>query len=299
MGRIDGFTGLAEFLAVAKYASFREAGAKLGVTASAVSQAIRSLEARVGLPLFQRTTRRVALTEAGAQLVIQLSPAATTINDAMESVRNLGQRATGTLRLSVPHIAVELALKRLLPPYRQVCPDVNLELDVDDSSVDLAACGCDAGIRIGEFIQRDMVAIPLTPDLRRVVVGAPGYFEAHGKPESPQELTEHECIRYRFPSARTVYRWEFSRKGKEFSLDPPGRTVVNDHLTMIELARSGLGLAYTADLVVAAALKSGALQECLSAHLPTKTGLFLYFPGRTQTQPKLRALIDIAKRSAA
>jgi DNA-binding transcriptional LysR family regulator len=296
MARVDRFTGLSEFLAVATHASFRAAATELGVTSAAVSQAVRALEARVGLPLFQRTTRNVALTEAGARLFGRLSPAATEIGDAFDALGAMRERPMGNLRLSVPQIALDLVMLQALPVFRKAYPDVTIEMDVNDASVDLNVGQFDAGIRIGEFIERDMVAVRLTPDFRWLVVGAPAYFAVHGRPRSPQDLTKHECIRYRFPTARTVYRWQFQRRGRDFSLDPPGGIVVNDHLATVALAERGLGLAYTSDLVAASELKSGTLEAVLGSHLPKKPGLFLYFPKRIQTQPKLRAFIDIVRQ---
>jgi DNA-binding transcriptional LysR family regulator len=296
MARVDRFTGLSEFLAVATHASFRAAATELGVTSAAVSQAVRALEMRVGLPLFQRTTRNVALTEAGVRLFGRLSPAATEIGEALDALGAMRERPMGNLRLSVPQIALDLVMLQALPAFRKAYPDVTIEIDVNDASVDLNERQFDAGIRIGEFIERDMVAVRLTPDFRWLVVGAPAYFAVHGRPKSPQDLTKHECIRYRFPTARTVYRWQFQRRGRDFSLDPPGAIVVNDHLAMVALAERGLGLAYTSDLVAASELKSGTLEAVLGSHLPKKPGLFLYFPKRIQTQPKLRAFIDIVRQ---
>jgi DNA-binding transcriptional LysR family regulator len=294
MTRTDEFTGLAEFLAVARHASFRAAGAELGVTPSAVSQAIRSLEARIGLPLFLRTTRSVSLTEAGSRLVARLAPAAVEISEALGALDALRERPAGNLRISAPRIAVELLIARILPEFRRLYPEVTVEIDVNDASIDLSTAQFDAGIRIEEFVERDMVAVRLTPDFRWVVVGSPAYFAARGRPRLPKDLMQHECIRYRFPSARTIYRWQFLRRGREYSLDAPGGIVVNDHLGMVAFARLGLGLAYTVDLIVKPDLESGALEEVLASHLPTKPGLFLYFPVRSQTQPKLRAFIDVA-----
>jgi DNA-binding transcriptional LysR family regulator len=294
MARADQFSGLAEFLAVARHASFRAAGAELGVTPSAISQAIRSLEARVGLPLFQRTTRKVALTDAGAALRVQLSPAAQSIAEAMEGAAASRSRPAGNLRLSVPRIALGLVVWDLVPAFRAVYPDITVDLDVNDASVDLTVQQFDAGIRMGEYVERDMVAVRLTPDFRSVVVGSPGYFSTRGRPSSPKELTSHECIRYRFPTARSVYRWEFVKGKRTYSVEPPGGVTVNDHLSMIELACRGGGLAYTLDLVARGALVSGLLEEVLTRHLPAASGLFLYFPARTQAQPKLRAFIDFA-----
>jgi DNA-binding transcriptional LysR family regulator len=293
VARIDRFTGLSEFLAVSRHASFRAAAAELGVTSAAISQSIRALETRIRLPLFQRTTRSVALTEAGSRLLSRLAPAATEIGDALDSLGALRERPMGNLRISVPRIAMDLVILRVLPEFRRTCPEVTLDIDVNDASIDLMAEQFDAGIRIGDFIERDMVAVKLTPDFRWVVVGAPAYFKARGRPTSPQELTEHECINYRFPTARSVYRWQFVRKGREFSLQPPGGIVVNDHLTMVAFAKSGLALAYTTDLVAARELASGELEAVLASHLPTSAGLFLYFPAKSQNQPKLRAFIDV------
>lgn len=297
MARVDAFTGLSEFLAVADHASFRAAAAELRVTPAAVSQAIRSLESRIGLPLFQRTTRSVALTEAGESFLARLRPAAAEIADAREALATLRQRPSGNLRLSVPRIALELVIVRVLPGFRRAYPEIKVEIDVDDTSVDLTAGRFDAGIRLGEFIERDMIAVRITPDFRWLVLGAAGYFAARGRPRSPRELTSHECIRYRFPTAKSVYRWQFLTRGREFSLDPPGGIVVNDHLAMIALAKQGLGLAYTADLVAAGELAAGELEAVLGPHLPTKPGLFLYFPAKSQSQPKLRAFIDFTTRS--
>ena len=214
MARTDQFSALAEFLAVARHSSFRLAGAELGVTPSAVSQAIRSLEARVGSPLFQRTTRKVALTDAGAALLAQLAPAANSIAEAMAAVAAARSRPAGNLRLSVPRIALGLVLWDLLAAFRAACPDITVDLDVNDASVDLMTEQFDAGIRMGEYIQRDMVAVRLTEDFRYVVVGSPGYFETRGRPSSPKDLTGHECIRYRFPTARPSTAGSSSRQGE-------------------------------------------------------------------------------------
>jgi DNA-binding transcriptional LysR family regulator len=264
MSRSDAFAGLSEFLAVANHASFRAAAAELRVTPAAVSQAVRALEVRVG-PLFQRTTRSVALTEAGADFLGRLQPAASEIGEALDALARLRGRAVGSLRLSVPRIALDLVILPVLPEFRHAYPDIKVEIEVDDASVDLAAGRLDAGIRIGEFIERDMIAVRLTSDFRWVVLGTPAYFAQRGRPRTPQELIEHECIGYRFPTAKAVCRWEFVRGGREFSLDPPGSIIVNDHLTMIALAKKDVGLAYTADLVAAPELASGELQPILGS----------------------------------
>jgi DNA-binding transcriptional LysR family regulator len=296
MARTDVFTGLVEFIAVSKRSSFRAAGADLGVSPSAISQAIRALEARVGMPLFQRTTRTVALTEVGANLLAQLTPAAQNIREALDGISALRAKPAGYLRLSVPRIALSLVLWRVLPDFRKAFPDIEVELDINDASIDVIGHQYDAGIRIGEFIEQDMIAVRLTEPFRWVVVGSKVYFDALGRPSKPTDLVHHDCIRYRFPTARTIYRWEFVTRGRSYSLEPRGGITVNDHLAMIDLAIRGQGLAYTTASVAEPYLATTALEEVLTQHLPTKPGLFLYFPSRNETQPKLRAFIDFTTK---
>lgn len=290
----DPFDGLTAFLAVAQHRSFTAAGASLGVSPAAVSQAIRALEARVGVALFQRTTRRVAPTEAGAALHARLRPAAAEIHEAMEALGAYRDRPMGLLRLTSPRMAVPLILEGLLPAFRRAYPEVAVEVSVDDSNIDLVAEGFDAGIRIGEAIEKDMVAVRLTRDIAWSVVGSPAYFERMGRPATPEALTGHQAIRFRFLTSGGIYRWEFEREGREFSVDVGGGVTVNDAALMIALARDGAGLAYVADLHAEADLAAGRLERVLTAYLPTSPGLFLYFPARAQTQPKLRAFIDMA-----
>jgi len=295
MGRTDRFTGLAEFLAVAERASFRAAAADLGVSPAAVTQAIRALEKRLGLPLFQRTTRRVSLTEAGAALLARLKPASTEISESLEALGVLRTRPSGLLRLSVPRMALPLVIEPLLPEFRRAYPDVAVEIDVDDAAVDLTAERFDAGIRIGEFVERDMIAVRVTQDIRWSVLGSPAYFALHGRPATPEDLINHECIRIRFRTAGAIYRWEFERDGREFSIDPPGKVVVNDSALMHSLALAGVGLIYASDLLAEHEIADGRLERVLERHLPKTPGLFLYFPARSQMQPKLRVFIDAAR----
>ncbi|WP_437514910.1 LysR family transcriptional regulator [Sorangium sp. So ce1099] len=289
----DRFEGLTVFLTVARRRSFRAAAAELGVTAGAVSQSIQALERRVGLPLFARTTRRVGLTEAGEKLLERLAPAASEIGAALEALGELRERPAGLLRLTVPRMAVPFVIEPVLPRFRRAHPGVDVEISVDNSFVDLAETGFDAGVRIGEALAKDMIAVRLTGDLRWLVVGAPAYFAAHGRPEVPEDLLAHACIRHRFQSA-ALYRWEFARDGREIAVDVPGAITVNDGELALSLAREGLGLAYTADQIVAEDLARGTLATALDAYAPAGPGLFLYFPARAQTQAKLRAFIDTA-----
>jgi DNA-binding transcriptional LysR family regulator len=296
MARIDVFSGLTEFMAVADQGSFRAAAAQLRVSAAAVSQAIKALEARVGMPLFLRTTRSVALTEAGAQLHRRLRSATGEITEALGAIDALRRRPSGVLRLSVPRIALDLVVLPVLPSFREAYPDIKVDIDVNDASVDLAGEGFDAGVRIGSIVERDMVAVRLTPSFRWRVLGTPAYLARHGTPKQPEDLLQHQCIGYRFPTAKSVYRWEFQRKGRPFSVDVAGAIIVNDHLTMIALARAGTGLAYTADLVATPELDAKRLRAVLLPYCVSGPGLHLYFPMRSQQQPKLRAFIDCAKQ---
>jgi DNA-binding transcriptional LysR family regulator len=296
MARRDSFSGLSEFLAVANHGSFRAASAALRVTPGAVSQAIKALEAHVGMPLFLRTTRSVALSEAGANLLSRLGPAATEIGEAMDEISAMRRRPAGQLRLSVPRIALDLVILPVLPKFREAFPDIKVEIDVRDESVDLGAGGIDAGIRIGRFIERDMVAVRLTPDFQWRVLGAPSYFAIRGRPKMPRDLVEHDCIGYRFPTAKRLYRWQFRQGGRELSVDVPGGVIVNDHLTMIALAKAGAGLAFTAERIAAREIADGSLESVLDPYCIKTEGLFLYFPEKSQRQPKLRAFIDFAKR---
>jgi DNA-binding transcriptional LysR family regulator len=297
MARTDMYTGLTELIAVADLGSFRAAAAQLRVTPGAVSQAVKTLESRIGLPLFVRTTRSIALTEAGAQLLGRLRPAAAEIGEALQEVGALRGRPTGLLRLSVPRIAIDLVLVPVLPGFRRAFPDIKVEIDVNDASVDLASAGFDAGIRIGHWIERDMIAVRLTPSFRWHVLGSEDYFARHGKPRTPEDLVQHQCIGYRFPTARTVYRWQFQRSGRPFSVDVAGGLIVNDHLTMIALAKAGAGLAYTANLVAAREMQDGSLRPVLQPFGLSNRGLHMYFPRRSQGQPKLRAFIDFVKQA--
>jgi DNA-binding transcriptional LysR family regulator len=294
----DPFDGLTEFLSVAEHRSFTAAAAALGVTPTAVSQSIRAIERRFGVPLFVRTTRRVALTEAGEALVKRLRPAAEEIGDAIDMLANFRDRPVGNLRLSVPRMALPLIVMPLLPRFREAYPDISVEISVEDAAVDITQRGFDAGIRIGEAIEKDMIAIRLTPEIKWCVVGSSGYFARAGRPETPEDLTHHEAIRYRYPASGAIYRWEFEHDGREFSVDVPGAITVNDFDLLMQMAQSGAGLSYLADLSVRDAIAEGRLESVLDDYLPTSPGLFLYFPARSQTQPKLRAFIDMAANFA-
>jgi DNA-binding transcriptional LysR family regulator len=292
----DPFSGLTAFIATAEAGGFTAAAVRLNVSPAAVSQAVKALEARLGTPLFIRTTRRVGLTEAGAALLARVGPAAAEIAAAVETASEQGGEPSGNLRLTVPRMAVPLIVDPVVPVLRRSHPKISIEVAVEDAAVDLLGRGFDAGIRIGEDVERDMVAVRLTRDIHWVMVASPAYLAARGRPERPEDLAAHEAIRYRFPASGAIYRWEFERDGRDFSIDPPGGIIVNDGDLMISFARVGLGFAYVADIQVEAELRAGFLVRVLEEVSPKTPGLFLYFPRRAQAQPKLRAFIDVAKR---
>lgn len=292
----DQLDGIIPFLAVAKHLSFTRAALDLNISSTAVSKAIQQLEQRHGVVLFQRTTRSVVLTEPGTALFERLRPAAAEIGDALAYLSNYQTRPTGTLRLTMTRTAMMLLVEPIVPEYCRAYPDVTLELSIDEGTVDLASGLYDAGIRLGETVEKDMVAVKLTPELRWSVVGSPAYFAGAGRPRKPEELTQHEGILYRFVTSGQRHRWEFNRRARDFIVDMTGRIVVNERASLLSFARQGLGLAYVADLEAAEDLATGHLQSVLRDYIRPTTGLHLYFPARTQAQPKLRAFIDMAKR---
>lgn len=286
------------FLVVAENLSFTRAATILGVTPTAVSKSIRHLEQRHGVVLFHRTTRSVALTEAGTELFQRLKRAAGEISQAFSVLCGQQDNPTGTLRLTLSRTSLMIAVEPLLEEYTRLCPRVTIDLCVNEGTVGLIEGNFDAGIRIGESIEKDMVAVRLTPKIRWSVVGSPAYFARHEAPKYPEQLTEHEAVLYRFVNSGNVHKWEFMRGKREYTVEMKGRVVVNDRFALISLARKGLGLAYLADAEAQADIASGDLVSILRDFAPSDAGLFLYFPARAQTQPKLRAFIDIAKRHA-
>lgn len=289
------FGRLPAVLAVAETRSFTAAGARLGVSAAAVSQAVKEVERRLGTPLFVRTTRRVALTEAGEAFLSRVRPAAAEIASAVEAAGAMGRQPVGHLRLTIPRFATHL-IAPVLQAFRTAYPEISVEVSVENAAVDLAAEGYDAGIRIGEFIERDMIAVRLTRSFRWIVVASPAYLARHGAPATPEDLVNHTCIRFRFPTSGAIYRWEFARDGRDLSVGIDGPLTVDDGELALDLATRGLGLAYTADYLVARQVAAGQLVPVLDAFATESPGFFLYFPNRAQTQPKLRAFIDIARK---
>ena len=291
--------GVETFLSVAKHRSFRRAAAELGVTPSAISQAVRALEVRVGAALFIRTTRSVGLTEAGERFLSRAKPAFEELVAASEVARELGQRPAGLLRLSVPRAVVPILLEPLIASFCQAYPEIEVEVAASEELVDLAAEGFDAGIRLGQFIAPDMIAVRLTPPFRFIIVGSPAYIARSGRPERPDDLRGHACLRRR-RSNGALALWSLNDNGRVIEIAVSGPFIANDFPTMLGAAVEGLGLAQLPEPIAAGPMKAGKLVHVLEPFAPMAPGVFLYYPDRRQMMPKLRAFIDhVRSRSRA
>jgi DNA-binding transcriptional LysR family regulator len=290
--------GVEVFLSVAQHHSFRRAAAELGVTPSAVSQAVRVLEERIGAALFIRTTRSVGLTEAGERFLSRAKPAFEELVAASEVARGLGQRAAGLLRLSVPRAVVPILLEPLIASFCKAYPEVEVEIAASKELIDLAAEGFDAGIRLGQFVAADMVAVPLTRPFRLVVVGSPAYFAGRSRPEHTDDLRQHACLRWR-RSSGALALWSFNNDGNAIEIAVSGPFIAHDFPTMLGAAVEGIGLAQLPEPMVAEGLRAGKLVHVLEPFAPVIPGVFLYYPSRRQIMPKLRAFIDHVKSRPA
>src|SRR6516225_2263272 len=286
--------GVEAFLSVAKHRNFRKAAAELGVTPSAISQAVRALEARIGAALFIRTTRSVGLTEAGERFISRAKPAFEELVTAGEAARELGQRPAGLLRLSVPHAVVPILLEPLIASFCQAYPEIELEIAASEKLVDLAADGFDAGIRLGQFIAADMVTVRLTPPFPLVVVGSPDYLARHGRPKRVDELRHHACLRMR-RSNGSIASWSFVDGNRTVEGIVSGPLIAHDYPALLGAAIQGVGLAQVPSPVARAPIADGRLQALLTPFAVTTPGVFLYYAGRRQALPKLRAFVEHVK----
>ncbi|TAJ53557.1 MAG: LysR family transcriptional regulator [Nevskiaceae bacterium] len=283
------------FARVAHHGSFTRAAVELGVSASALSQTLRALEAGLGVRLLNRTTRRVGLTELGAQLLERTAPALAEIEQSLAGLHAARGKPAGTLRLNLPRIALELLVQPHLAEFHRRYPEVRLELWVDDGLADLVGGGFDAGIRLGERLQQDMIAVPLGGAIRMATVGSPAYFRQHPPPRRPAELHGHACLLNRYVSRGNLYRWEYTVDGRDLELDVDGPLISNDLDAVREAARQGLGLAHLMDCCVAEDLRAGRLVQVLAEYCPPFAGFHLYTTSRRQMPPKLRVFIDFLK----
>lgn len=282
--------------AVARRGGFAAAASELGMSASAVSHAVRLVEERLGQPLFARTTRSVALTEAGKSLIATIAPALQDIHDRVERIRAVKGRPSGLLRINASRISLPLAVTRVIAAMAERYPEVEVEIFSDERLTDIVSEGFDAGIRVGEMIAQDMVAVRLTPPFRSIVVASPGYIGRFGLPNTLADLSNHNCIGYRLIRSGGLYQWEFVEDGRDVAVTVNGQAIVTEAHSAIELAVAGVGLAYVFEPLVKAEIASGRLVHLLGDYAVTEAGLFLYFPRRAELAPKLRAFIDTVRQ---
>jgi len=292
--RTNDLSELAAFDAVARHRSFRRASEERGVTASAISHAVSNLEDRIGIRLLNRTTRSVSLTDAGAMLLAQLSPAFGEIGSALDALNQFRDTPFGKVRINVPNSIAPFVVGPVLGPLISGNPKLELEIVATDRLVDIVAEGFDAGIRLGESLREGMTAVRIKPRLRMAVVGSPAYFTERAIPKRPAELKQHACIRNIYPSGRP-YAWEFSRAGTSVVFEPTGPLSLDDHELMIEAARAGIALAYVWEQRARPHIARGELIECLSGWCAPEDWLYLYYPTRKYHSAGLRALIAALK----
>jgi DNA-binding transcriptional LysR family regulator len=290
--------GVEAFLSVAQHRSFRRAAAEVGVTPSAISQAVRALEARVGAALFIRTTRSVGLTEAGERFLSRAKPAFEELVAASEVARDLGQRPTGLLRLTVPRTVVPILLEPLIASFCQAFPEVEVEIAASDELLDLATRGFDAGVRLGQFIAADMVAVRLMQPFPFVVVGSPDYLRNRKCPERIDDLRGHACLRMR-RSNGSIAPWPFVNGNKAVEAIVSGPLIAHDYSTLLGAAIQGVGLAQVPGPLAEAPIADGRLRALLTPFAVTTPGVFLYYPDKRQVLPKLRAFIEHFKYRSA
>jgi DNA-binding transcriptional LysR family regulator len=290
---------LSAFLAVARAGGFREGARGASQSASTLSEAVRRLEARLGVRLLNRTTRSVALTEVGARLVERLEPALGEVETALDVVNAYRDRPAGTLKLNVPGSAARLVLPQIITPFLKAYPDIRLEVIVEDAFVDILASGCDAGIRYDERLEQDMIAVPIGPRVQRFATAAsPAYLDRRGRPEHPRDLLDHACLRGRFASGAMTSPWEFERAGEVVLIEPQGQLVVRVGAATdlaVDLAVAGVGVIQLFEDWIRPQLDSGALEPVLPDWWQPFTGPFLYYSGRRLVPPPLRAFLDFIK----
>ncbi len=296
--KLNQLDGLVAFWKVAGHRGFSAAAAALEVSPSALSQAIRQLEARLGVRLLNRTTRSVSLTEAGETYLAKIGPALNDVLNASEELNALQGRPSGVLRINAARISIAMVLQPLLAGFLKAYPDVQIELSNDEGYVDIVERGFDAGIRLGESVQKDMVAIPLGGPVSVAVVGAPAYFKKHPVPQHPSDLVDHNCVRFRFSGSGAIYKWEFKVNGHLIEYEIGGNLTISDSLFSLDAALDGVGLAYTFEQLALPHLRAKKLTRVLGEFSPSFPGFYLYYPSRRQQPAKLKAFVDYALKYA-
>jgi DNA-binding transcriptional LysR family regulator len=289
---------LQAFLAVARLRSFSAAARELGVSRSAISQSVRQLEEQLRVVLLARTTRSVSLTDAGRRLVDGAGPSLGQVVAALDEVSAKPGETVGRIRLSVPRAAVPFVIDPVVPAFRVRHPRIEVEIVLEERLVDIVAEGYDAGVRLSESIERDMVQVRLTAPFRFVVVGAPAYLASHGTPERPEDLLRHECITFRSQTTGALYAWEFERGRRTWRVPVRGGIVTSDSRLSVSLAERGSGLAYALEPMALSQLRTGSLTRVLERYAPTVPGFFLYFPSVARRSEPMRLFVEAARELA-
>ena len=289
------FPALLAFDCVARHLSFGRAATELDVTPTAVSKTVKRLETQLGVRLFNRTTRSVALSESGWQLFNTLAPALEQIRNSVSGVSETFVRPFGTLRINTSYVAYSCLIADALPAFLERYAEVELEVSLDNALTDIVAAGFDAGIRLGHALHRDMVAVPLGPLQRRRVVASPEYLDAHPAPKKPEDLLNHNCIRQRLSGRARFFEWTFRVRQRSVTIDVSGRLVFDEMRSVMEAARCGCGVAYVFEQFAERELRSGALVPVLEKYSPPAEAFYLYYPARTMMPGKLRAFLDFMR----
>lgn len=295
----DNFNDLLSFMVVARERSFTRAAAQLGVSQSALSHAMRNLEARLDVRLLTRTTRSVVPTEAGEQLLMRLTPHLLEIEQELTALRDRRDRPAGNIRLSAGEHAMSAVLWPVLKPFMAHYPDINIEVTVDNGLTDIVDGRFDAGVRLGEQIAKDMVAVRIAPDMQMAVVGSAAYFAKNGMPETPEQLEHHRCINMRLPTLGGLYAWEFTHDGREIRVRVDGQLTLNSLPQRLDAAVAGLGLAYVPEESAAAQLADGRLTRVLESWCPSFEGYHLYYPSRRQHTTAFTLLVEALRNQNA
>lgn len=289
------FGGLNVFLAVAEHGSLRKAAAALGVQPPAISYQLKALEQRIGTDLFARTTRSVHLTDAGQALLARAGPALAELGNALEDARNASGATKGAIRLTLPYVAYEMTIARKLRAFQLQHPHIELDLSFDEAFVDVVAGGFHAGIRLGDHIQRDMIAVRLCPPFKETVFAAPSYLRKHGRPRQPRDLLQHNCIRYRYIASGRFAEWRFKARTGVIAVNVNGSLIVNSTSALVNAAIDGIGIGWLFQPAVKNELSAGTLESVLSGYCLEQPGYFLYFPRSSGRAHAFKAFVDFMR----
>jgi DNA-binding transcriptional LysR family regulator len=297
--RASGNSDLRAFVAVAEQGSFSKAADVLGLSPSSLSQIIRTFEERLGVRLLQRTTRSVALTEAGERLLLRARPALAELDAALRDVGHFRDRPAGMVRVRCLRLPFRIYVEPVLADFHEAYPEIKLDILVDDAVVDLVASGFDVGFTLGEVMEKDMIGVHVGEDMRQIAVASPSYIAKHGQPETPRDLLSHECIRWRWPGRTTPYNWEFCRDGEWFEVEVDGPLILSEQQMTIDAAVRGIGIAFWIERELQPLIQAGQLVALLEEWSAPFPGFFMCYPQQRQMAPALRTFIDFVKTRAA